>query len=588
MSETTEDKAAAKSAATLLVELAQESYEFGVSDTGESYAVPVSGPKVVLPLRGGRTSLRAGLAPDYFNRYRKAAPQQGLADALLVLEGMGQDQDATELYLRVAEHRDTLWLDLGDSSGRAVKIENGAWSVVNETPVKFKRTALMAPLPEPSRTGDLDRLWHWLNVIEDDRPLVLALLVAMFYPSIPHPIASLIAEQGTGKTTTTKALVSVLDPSPVPCRKPPKDVDSWVTAASGSWVVALDNLSTVPDWLSDSLCRAVTGDGDVRRRLYTDGDFAVFAFRRCLIVNGIDLGAVRGDLADRMLPINLEAINPESRLAESELWPRWKADHPIILGGLLDLVAEVAGVAGVLSSVRLESSPRMADFARIISAVDKVRGTDGLKRYESRSEDLAVDLLSGEPFFLAIKAAVVEQFNGSAADLQHLVTPTDPEWKTPRTGWPTNGRAATGALRRLAPTMRKAGWTVAGAGRNGHDKTLQWAIAPPPRRPEMWGERPPQPPQSPHYEPPPPALAGVADVAEQESVPSQDDSATPACVICGGAGPVGFVGDCSRCRAGKMAGTCCSQCGHPRVIPGRSGRCGDCIADTRNAQVGAA
>ncbi len=58
MSETTtEDKAAVKSAATLLVELAQKSYEFGVSDTGESYAVPVSGPKVVLSLRGGRTSL---------------------------------------------------------------------------------------------------------------------------------------------------------------------------------------------------------------------------------------------------------------------------------------------------------------------------------------------------------------------------------------------------------------------------------------------------------------------------------------------------------------------------------------------------
>jgi len=562
MSETTtEDKAAVKSAATLLVELAQKSYEFGVSDTGESYAVPVSGPKVVLSLRGGRTSLRAGLARDYFNLYKRAAPQQGLADALLVLEGMGQDKTATELHLRVAEHGNALWLDLGDSTGNAVKIENGAWSVEEETPVKFKRTALMAPLPPPSRTGDLDRLWHWLNVIEEDRPLVLALLVAMFYPSIPHPIASLIAEQGTGKTTTTKVLVSVLDPSPVPCRKPPKDVDSWVTAASGSWVVALDNLSTVPDWLSDSLCRAVTGDGDVRRRLYTDGDFAVFAFRRCLIVNGIDLGAVRGDLADRMLPINLEAIGPESRLAESELWPRWKADHPIILGGLLDLVAEVAGVAGVLSSVRLESSPRMADFARIVSAVDKVRGTDGLKRYESRSADLAVDLLSGEPFFLAIQDAISETFTGSAADLLHQVKPTDSEWRAPRTGWPTNGRAATGALRRLAPTMRKAGWSVADAGRNGHYKTLLWTITPPPLPPEKTGERPPQPPQPPHSDPQLDQFAGVAEVAEKESGQSQDDRPTSApaarsCRDCGRTDePLGrWDIRCVDCRAKRIAG----------------------------------
>lgn len=558
MSETTtEDKAAVKSAATLLVELAQKSYEFGVSDTGESYAVPLTGPKVVLPLRGGRTSLRAGLARDYFNQYRKAAPQQGLADALLVLEGIGQGQDATELHLRVAEHGNALWLDLGDSTGRAVKIENGAWSVEEETPVKFKRTALMAPLPEPSRTGDLDRLWHWLNVIEGDRPLVLALLVAMFYPSIPHPIASLIAEQGTGKTTTTKVLVSVLDPSPVPCRKPPKDVDSWVTAASGSWVVALDNLSTVPDWLSDSLCRAVTGDGDVRRRLYTDGDFAVFAFRRCLIVNGIDLGAVRGDLADRMLPINLEAINPESRLAESELWPRWKADHPIILGGLLDLVAEVAGVAGVLSSVRLESSPRMADFARILKAVDTIRSTEGLKRYESRAEDLAVDLLAGEPFYLEMTARLTEKFEGPAAALLQQITPTDPLWRAPRTGWPANGRAATGTLRRLAPTMRKAGWKVTDGRTGGHDKTLQWTIAPPSLPPEKTGERPPQPP---HSDPQLDQFAGVADVAEKESGQSQDDRPTSAparsCRDCGRTDePLGrWDIRCVDCRAKRIAG----------------------------------
>jgi hypothetical protein len=68
----------------------------------------------------------------------------------------------------------------------------------------------------------------------------------------------------------------------------------WVTAASGAWVIALDNLSHVTDWLSDSLCRAVTGDANVRRALYTDNDTHVIAFKRCLILNGIDLGAVRG------------------------------------------------------------------------------------------------------------------------------------------------------------------------------------------------------------------------------------------------------------------------------------------------------
>jgi len=30
------------------------------------------------------------------------------------------------------------------------------------------------------------------------------------------------------------------------------------------------HVSSVPAWWSDALCRAVSGDGDVRRRLYTE------------------------------------------------------------------------------------------------------------------------------------------------------------------------------------------------------------------------------------------------------------------------------------------------------------------------------
>ncbi|HSH59908.1 MAG TPA: hypothetical protein VK988_09770, partial [Acidimicrobiales bacterium] len=47
------EKVDKRSAATLLVEIAEETYCFGVSDGGESFAVPRQGPKVVALLRGG-------------------------------------------------------------------------------------------------------------------------------------------------------------------------------------------------------------------------------------------------------------------------------------------------------------------------------------------------------------------------------------------------------------------------------------------------------------------------------------------------------------------------------------------------------
>ena len=350
---------------------------------------------MALMLRGGKTSLRGQLARDYYVRTGRAAGQQALADALMVVDGIAQDQDESRLYLRAGQLGGTLWLDLGDQAGRAVRITPAGWTIEDAAPVLFKRTALNGPLPDPVHGGDLAELWRWLNVAEADRPLLAAWLVAVLFPDLPHPVLGIFGEQGTGKTTAAKVLASLLDPGPVPVRKPPRDADSWVTAASGSWLVALDNLSEIQPWLSDSLCRAVTGDGDVRRKLYTDGELAVFSYRRCVILNGIDTGAMQADLADRMLPVDLAVIDARSRLTEDELWPAWREAHPVILGALLDLAA---AVLARLPSVQLASKPRMADFAKIAAAVDAILGTAGLARYTNRGAELAADGLSGDSF----------------------------------------------------------------------------------------------------------------------------------------------------------------------------------------------
>jgi hypothetical protein len=87
------------------------------------------------------------------------------------------------------------------------------------------------------------RLWDFVNVDAEDRPVLLAVLVAaLIQCDVPHPVLALFAEQGSAKSTTTRMLVDLIVPSPVPLRQAPRDTDSWVTAASGSWVVALDNL----------------------------------------------------------------------------------------------------------------------------------------------------------------------------------------------------------------------------------------------------------------------------------------------------------------------------------------------------------
>ena len=486
--------------ATQLVELFSERFDVSLAHDGTVFAVPKSGPRLVYPLRGGQLSLRSSLAQLFFAGTGRAASQQALADALMILEGQGQQTEPQSLHLRVADAEGAWWIDLGDQTGCAIKVTELGWEIAPAVPVLFRRSVLTSPLPKPIRGTELNELWTLLNVQAEDRPLLLAWLVAVLIPDIAHPILGLFGEQGTGKTTAGKILSALLDPSPVPVRKAPLDANAWVTAASGSWVVALDNISAVPDWLSDTLCRAVTGDGDVRRQLYTDGDLVVFAFRRAVIVTSIDIGSANGDFVDRLLPINLDPISDTQRVTDSLLWPAWEHARPRVLGALLDLASNVKAL---LPSIKLDSHLRMADFMEILAAVDQITQSAGSARYRTKMNSLATDSLTGDPFVAEITNALDpgEEWEGTSAELLDLVTPTADRWRPPKL-WPTDARRVTTLLRRQAPVMRKAGWTADDLGSENHDKVIRWRL----RAPEKVGQTRPPPPHPPH----PAGDAGVA------------------------------------------------------------------------------
>ena len=164
-------------------------------------------------------------------------------------------------------------------------------------------------------------------------------------------------------------LANLADPSSVPLRASPRDEQAWGVAAAGSWVVGLDNLSHVSSWLSDAMCRAVTGDGMISRQLYTDAELSILRFRRVLLLTSIDPGALRGDLADRMVPIELQPITEDQRRSDQELATAYQEAHPRILGGLLTLLCDVLA-ALPMARQNLTKRPRMADYAEILAALE--------------------------------------------------------------------------------------------------------------------------------------------------------------------------------------------------------------------------
>jgi hypothetical protein len=214
-------------------------------------------------LRGDRDSLRAELAAAFFAEKGRAASSQGLADALMILEGRAQHATREPVSLRVARHETRLVLDLGHPDGTAAVVDADGWRL-ETSPVMFRRTALTDPLPTPQRGGSLDDLWALLNVTLADRLLLLAWLVMALIPDRPCPVLLLTGEQGSAKTSGAKLCAALID-SPDALRAPPRDLEGWIVAADASHIVGMDNVSRVSEWLSDAVCRTVTGEALVRR-----------------------------------------------------------------------------------------------------------------------------------------------------------------------------------------------------------------------------------------------------------------------------------------------------------------------------------
>ncbi|MEV5675398.1 ATP-binding protein [Streptomyces sp. NPDC052179] len=448
-----------QSAAVRLVALARERYTFITSTDGRPYAVAIDGPNLALPLRG-RTGLRQRLARLYADTFEgDVASQSALADAMTVLEGIADSEDPVPVHLRVGnDDSGRIVVDLGTADGRAVTVSGAdGWHVVERSPVLFRRSGAMAPMPTPVLDGDgLAKLHGLLNMDETTFRQLVAWLVAAWIPTIPHPVLTFKGEQGTGKSKTAQMVVNLIDPSPASKRSQPRDIKAWSAQAFNSWALCLDNISTIPPWLSDTLCKAVTGDGIVDRALYTDDDVVVLSFRRVLAMTTIDAGALAGDLAERLLMLDLQLIEEDRRRTEEELDGRFEEVRPAVLGALFDLLA---CVLATLPTVRLDSMPRMADFARVLAAVDQAKEWQTLDTYLTASANVAGDALEGDLFGSAVAALVEEArtWTGTAAQLLEQLQP--PGGVRPP-NWPKDATRAGGKVKRLAPLLRSVGITV--------------------------------------------------------------------------------------------------------------------------------
>lgn len=445
-----------------LMKLASGLELFHTSD-GETFAtVPVNSHLETYPIKS--RDLRDWLTLRYWNAARSMPSSQAVQNVVDGLSGRAKfEGELRGVHLRVAEHGEAIYVDLGNDRWEAVKITCDGWDVVAEPPIKFRRTRGTEPLPRPERGGNISDLSRFANVAEDDWPLVLSWLAATLRPNKPFPVLVLHGEQGSGKSTTAKVLRLLVDPNKSPLRSSPKDERDLMIAANNSWIISLDNLSSMTVALSDSLCRLSTGGGFATRELFSDGDEILLSLTRPVILNGIDEVISRSDLLDRSIMMHLPRV--AARSDETTFWGEFELARPKILGALFDAVANgIRNVKDVTISTKEKGIelPRLADFTLWGMACENGFGlTPGsfFERYKDNRagvHDLALD---GDPFAEAVLAFMAGRsvWKGTSSRLFSEIIGGVNEGVARSRGFPKSAQGIGRRLSLLAPNLREHG-----------------------------------------------------------------------------------------------------------------------------------
>ena len=319
------------------------------------------------------------------------------------------------------------------------------------------------------------------------------------HPRGDYPILNLRGEQGARKTTLTVMLRNIIDANEAPVRKMPKEEESLAMAAKNGRIIAIDNLSWLPDWLSDDLCCMSTGYGSSRRTLYEDSRETIYQFARPVVINGITEIVTRGDLLDRLISIDLPS--PDGGFKEKQqIQSEFESEHSKILGALLDAVSVAMkgkdAIKDNLAAQHIEKlrTIRLNDFAVWVEAAAPALGWESghfIDMYATQREEISSIEIEASSLALAILKYLEKNKNfgvkrddgteikGVSAD---ALLPclwdihTDKGARKPSKDWPDTGLKLGQQLKRLIPAFRKIGWELTqprvDAGRRGWRCTL--------------------------------------------------------------------------------------------------------------------
>lgn len=319
----------------------------------------------------------------------------------------------TEVFIRTAgDLKNGIEYALKDTKQRYVHINKEGWTITVMPEYKFlcPYTSKAQVIPKKSDDSPLKLLRPFVNLSGDSFTLFVIWLIQAFC-SGNHSALLVTAERGSGKTTLSRLIREILEPSSVGVSYFSTSKEELLNTLSNMYLICYDNIRQISPEQSDLLCIASTGGTATKRALYTNNDLCVQKLHNVIVLNGISLVPKESDLAERLLVVNLKKFTAKDIRTEKDFWGKFNAQRPFILGSIFSTLSKAMTYYETLS---VDSKPRMADSFEDMVAIALALGIsqEEFRRIYDANIEKMRKLRADTPLVEAIRDAMNGMVNG--------------------------------------------------------------------------------------------------------------------------------------------------------------------------------
>ena len=339
-------------------------------------------------------------------------------------------KNVREVGVRTARDGDAIIYDPLREDGKVFRIDKTGLQLVSpESPLTVRFTGMLPAEVNEGRLEDylgLNSIWRMDDNI---KILSIGLDFSRFIPGIPHAIEDVIGDHGAGKTSYTETHRELIDPSGALSQSLKWDERDISISALHQGVLAFDNVNTtMPDYISDVLCRISTGQGFRTRELYSNTSEIILKLKKPIIINGINLPGYKPDFLDRSVPILLKPIFGDGRLTENEIRQRVQELLPMARGYLLSIIPRAIQMYPDVEKELMGKLPRMADFVIWAECGLRAMGFSAnafFDAYQQVKKRETEDLAKENTLIIAIQELMKgkDEWKGTSSELLEALNP---------------------------------------------------------------------------------------------------------------------------------------------------------------------